>query len=126
MRCPLRIVLLSCVLTSLAACQRAPETAKAPLTQPASLVGRWVRLRDDGTWGDTLDYRPDGRVLGSQGHEVPPSARWGVRPGPLGSQELCAADATVAYCQTFRFVADTMLLGGGPRGPTRFRRAGGA
>ena len=116
-------------LLSPAACNRAPAPAAAgaaALEHPAALVGRWVRLRNDGSWGDTLVYRPDGQVLGSTGHPVPPSARWGTRAGPLNSQEFCAGDAANAYCQTYRFAGDTLWVGGGPLGPTAFRRVGDA
>jgi hypothetical protein len=93
------------------------------MTQPSEFVGRWVRLREDSTWGDTLQYLADGRVLGSSGHPVPPSARWGVRARLAGSREFCAADNKEGYCQTFRLVDSVMVLDGGPSGPTYFRRA---
>jgi len=105
-----------------AACSKAAST-RAPMTQPAELVGRWVRLRADSTWGDTLHYLADGRILGSVGHPVPASARWGVRPGPGGSPDFCTADEKEGYCQTFRFEGHVMVLGGGPSGPSYFRRA---
>src|SRR4051812_30180768 len=66
-------------------------------------VGQWVRLREDSTWGDTLNYLQNGRVLGSTGHDVPQSAQWGVRDGPSGTREFCAADEREGYCETFRF-----------------------
>lgn len=104
------------------ACANPPST-RTPMTQPAELVGRWVRLRADSTWGDTLQYLADGRVLGSVGHPVPATARWGVRAGPAGSHEFCAADEKESYCQTFRLEGRNMVLDGGPRGPSYFRRA---
>jgi hypothetical protein len=113
----------SLVLLGLVAACSGTSPAKAPMTQPANLVGRWVRLREDSTWGDTLQYLADGRVLGSTGHPVPETARWGVREGPAGSQEFCAADSKEGYCQTFRFEDSIMVVGGGPSGPSYFRRA---
>ena len=105
-----------------AACARgaAPEH---PLDHPREFVGRWVRLRDDRSWGDTLEYLADGRVLGSVGHPVPASARWGVRRAPRRQPEFCAADEREGYCQTYRFEGQTLVLGGGPNGPSYFRRA---
>jgi hypothetical protein len=99
------------------------SSGSRPLEHPSELVGRWVRLRNDSTWGDTLQYLEDGRVLGSTGHSVPASARWGVRAGPAGSREFCAGDDREGYCQTFRFQDSVMVLGGGPAGPSYFRRS---
>lgn len=81
-----------------------------------------MRLREDGTWGDTLEYLADGRVLGSTGHPVPASARWGVRDGPAGGRQFCAADGKEGGCTTFRVEGATMVSDGGPYGPTYFRR----
>jgi hypothetical protein len=95
----------------------------APLSHPNDLLGRWVRLRADSTWGDTLDFEKDGRILGSVGHTMPEDSHWGVRPGPLGSHLFCAQVEKEANCQTYRFEGGIMVLGGGPQGPTYFRRA---
>lgn len=92
------------------------------LKYPEDLVGQWVRFRQDSTWGDTLTYQADGRVLGSVGHPVPPSARWGVRRGPGGTTESCAGDDREGACQTYRFEDSIMVVGGGPQGPSYFRR----
>ena len=91
-------------------------------SNPTALVGRWVRLREEGVWGDTLLFRADGKVAGSAGHPVPASARWVVRESPLGTRELCVGDSAVGSCQSFRIAGDTLVSGGGPQGPTRFRR----
>jgi hypothetical protein len=122
LRCQIRAFLPLLVLGS---CSPAPatKTAKAPMTQPSELVGRWVRLREDSTWGDTLQYLSDGRVLGSSGHSVPSSARWGVRAGLAGTKEFCAADEKEGYCQTFHLEDSVMVVDGGPSGSTYFRRA---
>ena len=58
----------------LGACAQPP--ARTSLEHPKELVGRWVRAREDSTWGDTLTYVGDGSVLGSTGHAVPAGAWW--------------------------------------------------
>jgi hypothetical protein len=104
------------------ACGSGSKATETALTQPPELLGRWVRLRADSTWGDTLEYLASGQVRGSQGHSVPPTARWGVKAGPAGTRQFCAGDEKDAYCQTFRFEDSVMVLGGGPSGPSYFRR----
>lgn len=119
MRALRRLLLLALPLV---AC--APGASPSPtLDHPSQLVGRWVRLREDSTWGDTLVYLADGRVLGSTGHAVPPSARWGIKAGAGGIRQFCAADAKEGYCQTFQLQDSALILDGGPAGPTIFRRA---
>lgn len=110
------LVVLSALL--LGACAKPP--ARTPLEHPKELVGRWVRAREDSTWGDTLTYLGDGSVLGSTGHSVPAGAWWGVRGASI--REFCAGDPSVTYCQTFRLEGDRMVVGGGPSGATIFRR----
>ena len=100
------------------ACTQPP--ARTPLEHPKELVGRWVRAREDSTWGDTLTYVGDGSVIGSTGHAVPGGAWWGVQGTSV--REFCAGDPSVTYCQTFRLEGDRMILGGGPNGATVFRR----
>jgi hypothetical protein len=123
------LVLLTCVLAG-AACTIRPEYGSssgndgAPLTQPIEIVGRWVRYdQANRTWGDTLAYQGDGRVLGSTTNPVPASARWGVKTGPGGVALFCAGDAQVGdYCRTYRIEDGKLILDGGPSGPTVFRR----
>ena len=118
--CLVAISLVWAVVAGAAACEKAsgrPET----YSHPADLVGRWVRLREDSTWGDTLEYLADGRVHGSTGHAVPSSARWGVK-GEGRLAQFCAGDSTAAYCQTYQLAGDQLQLAGGPFGPTYFRR----
>jgi hypothetical protein len=67
------ITAVALLVMSIAACSPA-RSSQAPLETPTELVGSWVRLREDSTWGDTLTYLADGRVLGSVGHPVPPTA----------------------------------------------------
>jgi hypothetical protein len=98
------------------------EPGRTNYSQPQELIGRWIRLRENGTWGDTLVYLEDGRVLGSQGHPVPKSARWRVKDAGGASPQFCAMDEREGYCQSFRVSADTLVLGGGPYGVTVFRR----
>jgi len=113
------VVLVALLAAPGCAAERPPA---APLSHPSELLGRWVRLRADSTWGDTLDFTKDGRILGSVGHTMPEDSHWGVRPGSLGSHLLCAQVEKEAYCQTYRFEGAVMVLGGGPSGPTYFRR----
>jgi|SRR6185312_11979974 len=101
------------------ACQRPPT--KAVYTHPTELVGRWVRLHADGTWGDTLEYLADGAVHGSVGNPVPPSARWAVKSNAVTGPQFCAGDSSDAYCQTYHLAGDRMVLDGGPSGNTTFR-----
>lgn len=90
-------------------------------SHPASFVGRWVRWRDDHTWGDTLEFRADGGVTGSSEVAMPPTARWWVRDDDV--PQYCAGDAqSGGYCRTYRIRGDTLLLDGGPNGNTVFRR----
>lgn len=112
---------LFAVVVLISACSSG-STRQPPMEHPVDLVGRWVRLREDSTWGDTLEYLADGRVLGSTGHPVPTNAGWGVRADPLNSREFCAADEREGSCQTYRFQDSIMVLDGGPAGPSYFRR----
>lgn len=90
-------------------------------THPPAFVGRWVRLREDRTWGDTLELRRDGSVAGSQGHAVPPGSSWSIREGAVS--QFCARDPREGgYCQTFQLQGDTLRLDNGPNPQTVFRR----
>jgi hypothetical protein len=97
------------------------EEGLSGASHPSSFVGRWVRWRDDRTWGDTLDFRADGSVSGSNGLGLPPTARWWVRDNDV--PQYCAGDEqSGGYCRTYRMKGDTLLLDGGPGGNTLFRR----
>ena len=90
-------------------------------TYPPEFVGQWVRLREDRTWGDTLDFRADGSMGGSQGHAVPPGSTWSIRQGDVS--QFCARDPREGgYCRTFQLNGDTLRLDGGPNPQTVFRR----
>ena len=90
-------------------------------THPPALIGRWVRLRDDRTWGDTLAFQGDGSVGGSRGHNVPPGSTWSVREGDVS--QFCARDPREGgYCRTFQLSGDTLFLDNGPNPRTVFRR----
>ena len=104
----------------LTACSQRAEQA-AVISHPTEFVGRWVRQRDDKSWGDTLDLRSDGSVGGSSHNPVPASAKWGVKQTALAS-EFCAVDAKEGSCQTFQFVDSLLVVGGGPNGKSIFRR----
>lgn len=91
---------------------------------PRDLTGRWVRLREDGTWGDTMDFRSDGSLAGSAGYRVPKVLSWRVQPAAAGAPpQYCASFANVpAFCRAFRLRGDTLELLDGSHGPTFFRR----
>jgi hypothetical protein len=89
---------------------------------PESLTGRWVREHADGSWGDTLQLFGDGSVGGSSTNPVPQNARWWVRRSAIGVPLLCMSDAQARSCESYRLAGDTLISGGGPGGPTKYRR----
>ena len=106
-----------------AACSDA--AGRAPVTpHPAQLVGRWVRLREDSTWGDTMSFMPDGTLRGSVGYEVPPGLTWRVERDSItgGPPRYCATQWGRGFCRPYRLTHDTLELLDGTRGPTLFRR----
>lgn len=103
----------------LAACA---DSAQRDPAHPDYLAGRWLRLRSDNTWGDTMTFSPDGTLLGSQGYAVPPSLHWDVKPDAKGKPQYCAAQGPDAFCRGFRIAGDTLVLLGGPQGNTTFLR----
>jgi hypothetical protein len=105
----------------IAACGRISH--RSPVTHPAELTGRWVRLRKDGTWGDTMVFRADGSVRGSAGYVVPAGLRWRVNPDTTGGRVFCAEVYGTGFCRPYRLRAGTLELVGGPQGTTVFRRA---
>ena len=113
-------------LAALAACADSVDEWATP--HPSAFVGRWVRLREDGTWGDTMEFRPDGSVRGSTGYNVPPALQWEVTRDSstaAGAAEprFCARVGQMGgFCRPFRVQADEFELIGGPGGNTRFRR----
>ena len=98
------------------------DSARGDAAHPDYLTGRWLRLRPDGTWGDTMDFRPDGALLGSAGYPVPPTLRWEVKPDAKGTPQYCAAQGPNGFCRSFRIAGDTLEMIGGPQGNTTFRR----
>jgi hypothetical protein len=111
--------LASLLLLAAAACSVHRDPA-----HPRDLTGRWVRLREDSTWGDTMDFRTDGALTGSAGYAVSKVLTWRVQPDPNGGPlQYCASLANVTgFCRAFRLHGDTLELLGGTRGPTFFRR----
>jgi hypothetical protein len=89
---------------------------------PSELVGRWVRMRPDRSWGDTMEFRADGRLLGSTGYPVPPTLQWEVKRSTDGVLQYCAAQGENGFCRTYRLSGDTLEMVGGPQGNTTFRR----
>ena len=96
--------------------------ASGDSAHPAELVGRWVRLRPDRTWGDTMEFRPDGTLLGSAGYPVPPTLHWQVKKNADGVRQYCAAQGENGFCRDYHVSGDTLEMVGGPQGNTTFRR----
>lgn len=89
---------------------------------PAGFVGRWVRFRPDGQWGDTMRFHADGAISGSAGYPVPANLRWEVRRDSVAGAQFCAGVSGDGFCRGYRLAPDSLLLLGGPNGDTRFRR----
>jgi hypothetical protein len=106
-------------VAAVAACRGAAD--RAPVAHPTALTGRWVRLKEDGTWGDTMDFLPDGTVRGSADHPVPTSLRWTVERDSTGEQ-FCARDESGGFCRPYHLKDGQLELIGGPSGHTVFRR----
>jgi hypothetical protein len=104
---------------SAAACADAVERDPA---HPADFTGRWVRLRPDRTWGDTMEFVADGTIRGSVGYPVPPTLHWNVKRDSSGTSQYCALQGTMGFCRSYRMNADTLELLGGMQGSTFFRR----
>lgn len=114
----MRTLLLA--VLSLIGCAKS-EPLRRTLTYPANLTGRWVILQADSTWADTLDFRPDGSVLGSTNHPVPPSAWWGVRTD--GSrQSICLGDAKESTCNSYELENGVLTRDIGRQGRNVLRR----
>ena len=91
---------------------------------PRDLTGRWVRLRDDHTWGDTMEFRADGSLAGSTGYSIPKVLTWRIERAPNGGPaRYCTKFGTVdGFCREYRLNGDTLELLGGTHGSTFFRR----
>jgi len=85
-------------------------TAKAKVSQPRELVGRWARLGADTAWSDTIELLADGRVSGSARPSVTDSTRWSVVQSRFGLA-FCAGARSQSRCQPFRLEGDTLVLG---------------
>ena len=107
------------VALGVAACSGSSQSNPA---HPENLTGRWVRLREDKTWGDTMEFRPDGSMRGSAGYPIPPTLTWEVKRDSSGAQQYCAMQGTIGFCRIYRLSGDTLQMFGGPRGNTTFRR----
>jgi hypothetical protein len=83
----------------------------AKVVYPAELTGKWVHRRPDGTWGDTVAYLADGRMVGSQGHVVASAASWAVVRSRVAGEGLCITEAAKPACNPFRLVGDTLVVG---------------
>jgi hypothetical protein len=89
---------------------------------PTEFAGRWLRLRQDQTWGDTMEFVADGSIKGSATYPVPPTLHWEVKRDAGGTPQYCALQGTMGFCRNFRFSGDTLQLLGGAQGTTTFRR----
>ena len=98
------------------------DAAQRDPAHPDYLTGRWLRLRPDNSWGDTMTFRPDGTLLGSAGYPVPPSLRWEVKRDANGVLQYCAAQGPNGFCRAFHITGDTLQMIGGPQGNTTFLR----
>ena len=111
---------LALVAAAIAACADSSAVGGGP--HPREFTGRWVRLREDRTWGDTMEFAADGSLHGSAGYPIPPSLRWEVKRDSSGAAQYCANQGTEGFCRTYRFSGDTLEMVGGPQGNTLFRR----
>jgi hypothetical protein len=107
------------VLTGIIACT---TSADANSPHPTNLLGRWVRLRENQSWGDTMEFRPDGSMRGSAGYVIPPTLHWEIKRDARGTAQYCATQADIGFCRNYRLSGDTLEMFGGPRGNTIFRR----
>ena len=107
------------IATAFAACA---DSARHDPSHPDYLTGRWLRLRPDNSWGDTMTFSPDGALIGSEGYPVPPSLRWEVKKDAHGTLQYCAAQGPNGFCRDFSISGDTLRMLGGPQGNTTFRR----
>ena len=98
------------------------DSARTEPAHPDYLTGRWLRLRPDNSWGDTMTFSPDGTLLGSQGYPVPSSLVWEVKRDANGVLQYCAAEGPNGFCRSFTISGDTLRMFGGPQGSTTFRR----
>jgi hypothetical protein len=98
------------------------DASGADPAHPADFIGRWVRLRQDRTWGDTMEFVADGSMRGSAGYPVPPMLHWDVRRDSSGTSQYCAMQGTMGFCRSYRLNGDTLELLGGLQGSTLFRR----
>lgn len=110
-------------LLALALLGCATSSGSSTEMRPKELIGSWVLLRPDGSWGDTATFGPDGSVRGSTGHPIPPDASWGVRTPTSGAPLMCIRGGGEGNCQPYTMSADTLVWGVGASAD-RFRRVG--
>lgn len=90
---------------------------------PSKLTGRWVRLKRDSTWGDTMEFRSDGSMRGSMGYPVPPNLKWEVKRDEKAPPQFCATvTGEGGFCRPYTLSGDRLEMIGGPDGKTVFRR----
>jgi hypothetical protein len=72
------------LLITLSACSAA-QSDLTTNSHPPEFVGRWVLQGRDRTWADTLEFRPDGAVVGV-GKSFPANSSWLHRRSPIRVQ----------------------------------------
>ena len=98
------------------------DAAQDNSPHPSVFVDRWVRLKEDNTWGDTMEFRADGTLGGSAGYQVPPNLRWEIKRDATGRAQYCATQLGAGFCRDYSIRGDTLFMLGGPQGNTTFRR----
>jgi hypothetical protein len=111
--------MLALTLCTSIACNSADPGAQ---DHPAVLIGGWERQLDSSTWGKTLVFRADGKVVGSASNNVPPTAYWYVSHNGAGGDELCVGDGRNSSCQTYMLANQILTVHSSAGQVTNFRR----
>ncbi len=110
------------ILTAMLAATACADSGRETSPHPANLTGRWVRLKQDHTWGDTMEFMPDGAIHGSATYPVPSNLRWEIRYDSVAGPQYCALQIDAGFCRPYHLQGDTLRMIGGPQGDTQFRR----
>ena len=106
------------LLIALSACSAARSDVTTD-SHPPEFVGRWLLQNSDRTWTDTLEFRPDGAVVGV-GKSFPANSTWLERQS-ANRVQFCLRAGNQAACYTYRRSGDTLELAY-PGDPIRYRR----
>ena len=85
-------------------------------SRPSELVGTWLLLRPDSTWGDTTTWNAAGVITGSTNHPIPPDGQWVVRDYQQGRRVLCTRGGGESNCQPYTLntlIGNTLIWGTG-------------